>query len=168
MHFLQKAQLSEDEHRALFQWEEDPFRSLASGLTWRPTTHHVLIYEGDQPVSHVGLIRDTVRIGDQQIAVGGLGGVITVPAFQGQGAAQRAIEESIRMMHEDWHLNHWMLFCFPHRKSYYERLGWVARTDAVWISQPQGRVTIPASSMVMAANGHAWPEGEIEIDGLPW
>src|SRR3954471_8822142 len=98
MHFVHKAQLSEEEQRALFQWDKDPFRSLSSGLTWRPTTHHVLIYEGDQPISHVGLIRDAVRVQDQLIPVGGLGGVITVPAFQVQGAAQKAIEESIRMM----------------------------------------------------------------------
>jgi len=68
----------------------------------------------------------------------------------------------------EWHLGHGRLFCFPHLRAFYERLGWVTRKEAVWVSQPGGRISLPAFSMVQAWNGEECPSGEIDIEGLPW
>ncbi len=167
MRWVRMDALSSDLRRALFEWSDDPFQSKAWGLTWRPKEHHVLLYEEDRAVAHVGLVRATVLVGGVPLAVGGLGQVVTLPEFQGRGFGKACIQEAERVLREEWGLRHGLLFCFPRLKAFYEALGWVARREPVWISQPQGRVAFPEFSMAREW-GLEWPEGEIEVGGMPW
>ena len=161
-------ELPGDLRRALFEWDADPFQAKSWGLTWRPKEHHILLYEGDRPVSHVGLVREIVGVGEQRIPIGGIGDVITVPEFQGRGLAQKGIAEAVRVTMQDWGLKHGLLFCFPQLRTFYESLGWAARREPVWVSQPNGRMALPNLSMVKSWEGGEWPSGEIEIEGFPW
>ncbi len=89
--FIRTDELSGEVRRLLFEWDADPFQSRLWGLTWRAKDHHILIYQRDQLVSHVGLVRETVRVGSRRVPVGGLGDVITVPEVQGFGFAGKAL-----------------------------------------------------------------------------
>lgn len=166
--FLWTDELAAGTRRVLFEWGNDPFQSSTWGLQWRDKDHHLLIYENSELGSHVGLVREVVRVGGKRVAVAGLGNVITVPEFQKRGLAKRGISEAIRMAAEEWNVGHGLLFCFPHLRSFYEGLGWVAREDRVWVLQPGGRISLPIFSMVQAWKGEEWPCGEIEVEGLPW
>jgi hypothetical protein len=168
MRYIQTDELSDEVRRILFQWTSDPFQSKAWGITWRPMDHHILVYEDNQPVSHVGLVRETVSVGSEQLAVGGLGKVITIPGFRGRGLAQLGINAAVRILIQEWNLKHGLLFCFPPLKAFYESLGWTTWKEAVWVSQPQGRIALPFLSMVQAWDGAEWPSGEIEIQTSPW
>ena len=161
-------QLSEEERRTLFGWDPDPFRAKAWGLTWRMPTFHVLICSGDQPVSHVGLIRDVVQVGGERIPVGGLGGVVTIPGFQGRGLAQRGLARALQVFAEEWALRHALLFCFPPLLGFYEGLGWQRWTEPVWVAQPEGEIQMPVHTLARSWDGGHWPAGEMKIGGLPW
>ena len=63
MRYIQTDELSDEVRRILFQSTSDPFQSKAWGITWRPMDHHILIYEDNQPVSHVGLVREQSVLG---------------------------------------------------------------------------------------------------------
>ena len=96
------------------------------------------------------------------------GDVITVPEFQGRGFAALAIQKAIEIIWNEWDLTFAMLFCFPPKLSFYERLGWIAIEAPVWVEQTSGEQRIPIVSMFLSRRGESWPSGEVEIDGLPW
>src|SRR5690242_19144304 len=86
---LRTQELTRETRRILFEWSSDPFCAARSGLIWRSKTDHLLIRYDDRLACHVGLIRDTVQVGERAIPVGGIGDVITGAEFQGRGFAKR-------------------------------------------------------------------------------
>ncbi len=62
-----------------------------------------------------------------------------------------------------------LLQCPTHRLTFYESLGWTQVHVPMWFSQPGGilRAT-PENVMVLRLGEEAWPEGEIDLNGLPW
>ena len=168
MRWTREDSLSDEVRRALFEWDPDPFQSKIWNLTWRPQQQHLVSWEGEQPASHIGLVRETVYVGKEPITVGGLGGVITLPAFRGRGLAQSGLRKAEQFFAEEWKLQHALLFCFPLMRAFYVSLGWSVREQPVQVQQPQGVIHMQTITMVKALGGAIWPEGTIEIHGCPW
>ena len=58
--------LSEAEKQQLFEWGPDVFGAEALHLQWRPKDWHFLVYANVQLVSHVGIVKHIVIVGEQQ------------------------------------------------------------------------------------------------------
>ena len=95
-----KEGLPEAEHQQLFGWGEDLFGDAIYGYTWERKRWHVLVAVNGQLASHVGLIRRVVRADKEPILVGGIGGVITLPAHRGRGLAGLALREAAVFVRE--------------------------------------------------------------------
>ena len=80
--------LSDAQWQKLFGWGEDIFGANDLGLKWRPKDLHFLLFEnGEELVSHVGVLKHTISVGGNPVTVGGVGGVVTVAEAQGKGYA---------------------------------------------------------------------------------
>lgn len=160
--------LTEQQEQALFGWSPDPFQSAGQGLCWRSKDFHLVLLLDGEPASHVGLLRDTILVAGESLAVAGFGGVITVPSYQGRGLALQCLAEAQAIVSREWGMNYGMLFTFPRLVDFYGKLGWVVWESPVWVDQPEGSLVIPRTTMVHSWNGGRWPEGVTKVTGLPW
>ncbi|MBZ0309798.1 MAG: hypothetical protein K8I82_27285, partial [Anaerolineae bacterium] len=64
-----------------------------------------------------------------------------------------------------------LLVCAPEMVAYYASLGWQQVHNRVTFAQPDGKQhTFPPTTGVMIydCSGENWPEGIIDLEGLPW
>jgi GNAT superfamily N-acetyltransferase len=160
--------LSEAEYQHLFHWGEDVFGANSLNLRWRPKTLHLLLYEDEILVSHVGVLPHTVYVGNSPVKVGGVGGVVTLPAAQKKGYAGILMRRAAELFERDWQVEAGLLFCLPKMVRYYENLGWRKIDEPVFIEQTDGVVESPIGIMVLPLNGHEWRKGKIELKSFPW
>ena len=159
---------TDEERRQLFDWGEDIFGMADVGLQWRPKDRHLFVEVDSRVVSHVGLLQHAVRVGDDPVKVGGVGGVVTVPDQQGRGYARHAMRHAASLMCEEWGLDFGLLFCREPLVPFYQGLGWQRVKDPVEVEQPSGRVVFPLAVMVLPCKGQDWPAGPVDLDSLPW
>ncbi|HEX8558990.1 MAG TPA: GNAT family N-acetyltransferase [Pyrinomonadaceae bacterium] len=160
--------LTDEERAALYGWGENIFGIEDAAYRWRPKDFHFITEEGGRPLSHVGLVRTTVRVGGREVTVGGLGGVVTRPEAQGRRLVHAAMLRAAEFMCAELGVEFGMLFCLPRLAPFYERQGWRLVADEVEIEQPDGPLVWPYHVMVRPCGQRDWPAGRIEVGGLPW
>lgn len=160
--------LSDEQRRILLGWGDDIFD--VGQLDWhgRKKEWQVLGYAGGQLVSRVGILKTVVNVAQLPFSVGGIGGVVTIPAAQRKGYARLLLQQAAAFMADTLQVDFALLFCLPRLLPFYRRAGWQEVTSAVFIDQPAGRIASPAPLMWLACRGvQNWPAGPVEI-GLPW
>ncbi len=125
-------ELSDAEQARLFGWGDDVFGVNELDIPWRPKDGHVLIDVDGEPVCHVGYLkRERLKVGQVDVLVGGIGGVITVPEAQGRGYAHQVLREAERRIAEDSQVKFAMLFCLASLLGFYSHDGYVKVTGPV-------------------------------------
>ena len=160
--------LTEDEKRQLFGWGENIFGVESLNLRWRPKDLHFLLYSDSRPVSHVGVLKHVVSVAGQPRAIGGVGGVVTVPEAQKTGCARRLMEHAAEFFQREWKVEAGLLFCLKKLEPYYEALGWQTVAGPVLIEQPNGQIDSPLRVMILPLRGQSWSHETIELRSLPW
>jgi predicted acetyltransferase len=160
--------LSETEKRQLFEWSPNVFGDEALHLQWRLKDWHFLVYADEQLVSHVGIVKHVVTVGEQPVTVGGIGGVVTVPAAQGKGYASTALQAATKFMREELMVDFGMLFCLARMIPFYQRFGWQEVQEPVIIDQPSEKMPSPLMVMVLPCRKQTWPAGTVKLESLPW
>jgi GNAT superfamily N-acetyltransferase len=160
--------LTDDDHQQLFGWGEDIFGAASLGLQWRPKDRHIFVEVGGRSVSHVGLLRHTVKVGGVPVEVGGIGGVVTLPDMLGKGYARHALKHAASLICQEWGLDFGLLFCREPLVPFYRELGWRRIEEPVTVEQPSGRIASPMGVMVLSCKRQDWPAGPVDLDSLPW
>ena len=160
--------LTDDERLALFGWGQDIFGTEDANYRWRPKSYHFITEEDGRPLSHVGVLKTTVRAGGLDVTVGGVGGVVTRPEAQGRRHVHEAMRQAAAFICHELGAEFGMLFCLPRLAPFYARQGWQLVGEEVEMEQPSGKVVWPHHVMVRPCGGRAWPAGRIEVGGLPW
>ena len=137
-------------------------------VTWAHADERVLVHDEERLVSHAGLyLRQGLHDGSA-VRIGGIGGVMTHPAYRTRGfasAALRRAEESFRAHGVDFAL----LFCEPKNFAFYGGLGWRVFPGMVIVEQPNGRGPFTImTTMVRDVSTPAPSVGTIDLCGLPW
>jgi GNAT superfamily N-acetyltransferase len=148
--------------------ERDSSGTNSYGLEWRQTEHHVLVMKDERNVSHVGLLKHSVRVSGRLISVGGMGGVLTHPKYRGSGFAKMAMEEALRQAVRELDVQFGFLFCREAMLPWYEKQGWTPVEDTVWIEQGRGMIPSPLPAMIRCLAVERWPAGEVWLGSLPW
>ena len=137
--------------------------------TWAKPGWSVLLWDGEELASRVGLlVREVFHDGTPK-RIGGIGGVVTHPASQGKGYASQAMREAAKRFDEDLNVDYALLFCRPQLIPFYERLMWKAFEGKVWVEQLQRKIDFSANgAMVLDVSEHAPLDGVLDLNGLPW
>ncbi len=138
-------------------------------FTWASAQWSVLVWDEDELIAKVGLlVRDAFRDNAPK-RIGGVGGVMTHPAKQGQGLASKAMREAANRFHNELNVAYALLFCLPHLVPFYRRLGWRPFEGKVFAEQPQGKIEFSANgAMVLDVKEQAPLDGVLDLNGLPW
>jgi GNAT superfamily N-acetyltransferase len=160
--------VSDEERHELFGWGEDIFVVEGLNLKWRPKDLHLFVDVDGRPVTHVGLLQHTISVDGRPVKVCGVGAVVTTRTAHGQGYASHAMRHVKSLMCDEWGVDFGLLFCRDPLVSFYERLGWQLLKEPVEIEQPSGAINFPLNVMVLPCKAESWPEGRIQLNGLPW
>ena len=115
------------------------------------------------------LLARTVRVGDAEVAVGGIGGVATLDEHRHQGHAHLLVAEATAIIRDELRAPFGMLQCVPELVSLYQPLGWQVVESELWCVQADGHLHRSRElPMVLALSDIAWPSGTIDMNGLPW
>ena len=159
--------LTEAEKEKLYGWGDDIFGADDLNLRWRPKDLHFLMDVDGEAVSHVGVLKHEVGVAGKLLAVGGVGGVVTIPAFQRKGYARELMLRAAEFLKE-WQVDAGLLFCLQRRVPYYESQGWQVLKYPVTIEQPAGEIVSPLEVMVLSFGKGVWPDGEVQLNSFPW
>jgi GNAT superfamily N-acetyltransferase len=168
MHIRLADNLSDEEWQHLFGWGEDIFGADHLNLRWRPKDLHIMVDVDGRAENHVGLLQHTIVVGNRQLHVAGVGGVVTALASQGKGYASHAMHYAGTFMCREWAVEFGLLFCRDPLVPFYERLGWQKIDDAVEIEQPHGHITSPMNVMILPCRQERWLGGPVRLNSFPW
>jgi aminoglycoside 2'-N-acetyltransferase I len=160
--------MTPEEYQRLFCWGEAIFGPHDGLYQWRPKTRHIYVEEDGQVVGHVGLLEETVRAGDEEVRVCGVGGVVTRPEAQKRGLARQAMRRAAQLMRDETDAEFGMLYCRDELIPFYDALGWQLVADENEFGQPTGPVRSAFNVMVLPLRARQWPAGRVVVAGLPW
>ena len=119
-------------------------------------------------VGRVGVLERTISVGQELLRVGGICGAVTVPEYRDRGIASALLNESVAFIKNRLSLPFALLTCNLRLEAFYERFGWKTVTGPTVFTQPEGIRTCGGLTMVMECGLRLWPEGPINLRGLPW
>jgi len=160
-------QLSEPQRTSLERLYAEAFPPDA--IKWARTDLHVLVREDQEILSNVEIFDRHALVGGQPVHLGGIGGVATLKAWRRRGLAEAALKVAQAYLRDPLAVDFGLLVCGETMVHYYEKFGWKLVAKQMWIEQPQGRVLYhDAPAMILPVGRSDWPEGEIDLCGLPW
>jgi GNAT superfamily N-acetyltransferase len=127
----------------------------------------IAIAEGSL-IGRVGILERTISVGQELLRVGGICGVVTVPGYRGRGIASALVGESVAFIKKRLSLPFALLTCNSRLEVFYQRLGWKTVKGPTVFTQPDGIRTCRGLTMVAECGSRVWPEGPIDMRGLPW
>lgn len=147
---------------------QDPSGTDDYHLCWRAKDLHVLVFHKRSLVSHVGLVKHSVRLGEEDVPVAGIGGVLTHPDYRGCGLGQTAMRRAEEHARDVLGISFGMLFCRPEMQPWYEAQGWLRTEVPVWVEQPDGIIEMPLPTLVKCFANQNWPPKAIQLRSCPW
>jgi aminoglycoside 2'-N-acetyltransferase I len=136
-------------------------------ITWAHADKRIFAYRNGEPACHVGLYLRKARNEAREVFIGGIGGVMTLPAARHQGfasAAMRAAAEEMKSAGCDFGL----LFCEPHNGAFYRGLGWELFAGHAFCDQPSGLFKFDMMNTMVLSVLSSPQSGTIDLCGLPW
>ena len=94
--------------------------------------------------------------------------VWSLPEHRGQGFARLAVLRAMEVAAQQAPGAPLLLLAREHVAAFYEAVGWRRVAGPLVFDQPGGPYTWPAVTMVYTADGAPWPDGAIDLLGLPW
>lgn len=137
---------------------------------WAKPLHLYVDFDGEQWKSVVELFHETITVGDQQLTVAGISGVMTHPDYLGQRLAQELLTHALDYAHNSWKVDFAVLTCKHEMIPYYENQGWQSIDAAIYFDQPDGKARFDPElvvGMIYAFTDEKFPDGDMDM-GLPW
>ena len=138
-------------------------------FSWAAPQWSILLWDQDELATRVGLLKREILSDGVKKSIGGIGGVMTHPAKQGQGLASQAMQEAFKQFDTNLKVSFALLFCRPHLIEFYQRLSWRPFQGKVFVEQPQGKIEFSMNgAMVIDVREQAPLNCTLDLNGLPW
>jgi len=152
----------------LDQLSAEAFPPDGLNIEWARSDWHVLVWEGEELVSHVEIVERIASVGGQPVKLGGIGGVATKSEWRRRGLAEAAMKAAQAFLRDRLGVDFGLLICDEKMLPYYGKLGWKLVSRSLWIGQERGKVNFPTPTMILPVGKDEWPAGEIDLCGPPW
>ncbi len=135
---------------------------------WDRPSWYLIVSNQSGSVGRVGILAREILVGGAPLRVGGINGVATRPQSRRQGIASFAMRAAVKFMAERLRLEHALLLCHPLVSPLYAGLGWKPVAGPTSFAQPSGPAIYNRMTMVLQMGQSPFPEGPIDMCGLPW
>jgi nodulation protein A len=159
--------------RAAFAQSQDEFAGNRSWAWARKEARLWLADDTGRPVAHLAVERRLVGIGDDEYLLAGIGEVAVSPDMQGHGLGATLIGELRTRLRTEFTADFGFLLCGDRVEGFYRRAGFTRVANPVRYLDTQDERTVredTSPTMVMAGRRPLadWPDGLVDLRGLPW
>ena len=162
------ADLDEAEIATFAQWTGDIFGEEEDKYEWAKPDWHVVVRSEARYVCHAAITERVATVGGESVMLAGIGNLMTPPACRGRGLAAGAMREAAGFMRDTLRVEFGLLLCSADLAPWYCELDWRHVNAPLTFDQPSGRVGWDEEVMVLPCTDRSWPEGPIDLCGLPW
>jgi len=142
--------------------------AFLTGTKWASADWTVMVWEDEDLVTNVHIVERTVMVGGQSVRLGGIGNVATKVEWRKRGYARSALKMAQNFLRDPLKVDFGMMIATDQMVPRYVKLGWKVAAQSMWIEQPDGKTTLNFPVMVLPVCMQEWPEGGIDLCGLPW
>ncbi len=139
-----------------------------TGIKWASPDWAVMVWEDEEMVSNVHIIRREIKVGETTVLAGGIGNVATKVEWRKRGYAREALDVATRFIREELKADFGVMIALDSVIPIYERRGWKVVAKSMRVDQLDGKTELKYPVMVLPVRQNEWPEGEIDLCGLPW
>lgn len=139
-----------------------------TGTRWANPDWAVMVWEDDEMVSNVHIVDRTIRVGDQAVHVGGIGNIATKVEWRKRGYATAALNVAVDFLRDPMRVDFGLMIATEKMIPGYEKKGWKVVSQSMQIEQPDGKRAFSIPVMVLPVVKQEWPDGVIDVCGLPW
>ena len=140
-------------------------------IEWSPRQWSVIVWNDDhsQALCHAGIVIRLGRHNEQDLRIGGIGGVMTHPAHRRRGIASAAISRCIEFFRDESEIEVGLLVCKPELLSFYSGMGWRVFSGNLVVTQRGKPETFTFNrSMTYPIRRPDELSGTIDLLGPPW
>ncbi len=119
-------------------------------------------------IGQVGVLKREISVGENPLWTGGIHGVVTDPEHRCRGVASVLMGRSVDFIRDALNLSFGLLTCNPRLEAFYNKLGWKTAKEPCVFEQPDGPRSCGGLTMIIECGSKPWPEGRIDLRGLPW
>jgi GNAT superfamily N-acetyltransferase len=160
--------LTPAQEKDILDWLLETFSDITDDYEWSAVDWHVLVWADGEMASHVEIVDRIGTVEGRRVKLGGIGGVMTRPKWQGRGYSSVALEAATAFMRDELGTEFRLLMCDQEMIPFYSHLGWQVVEGPLVFDQPGGKVTFDEVTMVLPCTKQEWPQGTIDLCGLPW
>lgn len=133
---------------------------------------HVIAYDDDVAVGHVGWARREITVGDQIVAIAGVGGVLVSGSARGARLGERLMNAAGASMRDAGGIDFGYLGCREEVVPFYRSCGWIRVRAPERSLNRAGRPSLdpPGQPLLVFAvdSTTEWPDGVIDLRGRAW
>jgi GNAT superfamily N-acetyltransferase len=157
------------DHLAFASDHDGPPDPAFDSIDWStPHEWNALGWLDGELVSQLCLLKREIRVGGEKVWVIGIGGVATHPQWQHQGLASQLMRATETFMRDEIRAPFGLLICADATSPFYAKLGWQVVADELIFIQGNERRTLKTCVMVLNLAEKPFPQGMIDLCGLPW
>lgn len=146
-------------------WFEEEF---GAADRWAEPDYYLLMRLEGKLAGRLGVLDREVSVDGEILRVGGIGGVATKQEFRHRGVASALLRDAAGLMKNTLGVEFGMLLCRHEVSPVYAKLGWIIVPGPTTYTRAGVAATYANDTMVLPLAEKAWPEGSIDLLGLPW
>lgn len=140
---------------------------------YAPHDVHVIARSDGRVVGHVGWARRTIGVGDAEVTIAGVGGVLVSGSARGRALGKRMLAFAARSMRDAGGIDFGYLGCREQVVPFYETCGWhrilaaersIARDGTPAEDEPGQPILI----LPVERAASSWPAGAVDLRGRAW
>ncbi len=139
-----------------------------ASIEWGSPDWMALGFQESELVSQLCLNKREIAVGATRVWVAGVGGVATHPNWLRRGFASQVLRASETFMHKTLRVPFGLLVCADETQPVYARCGWQTVARKLIFIQDEKLRSLETCVMILPLTRQSWPEGEINLLGLPW
>jgi len=139
-----------------------------TGTKWAQPDWAVMVWEDEEMVSNVHIIERTISVGKESLKLGGIGNIATKVEWRERGYATAALKVAQDFLQDPLKVDFGLMIATDQMIARYEKVGWKKVAHSLLMEQPAGKTTLNYPVMVLPVCKQNWPEGPIDLCGLPW
>ena len=140
---------------------------------YAPHEVHVLALDGPTVVGHVGWARRRITVGDAEVTIAGVGGVLVSPAARKAHIGRQLMDAAVETMRSRGDIEFGYLGCAESVARFYASCGWTCISASErWINRDgktcDGAPGAPLFIYPINRATGTWPDGPINLRGRAW
>ncbi len=142
--------------------------AFLTGTRWASPDWAVMVWEDDDMVSNVHIVVRTAQVGANPVKLGGIGNIATKVEWRKRGYATAGLKVAQDFLRDPLQVDFGLMIATREMVTRYQKIGWKVVAHSLTIDQPDGKTKMDISVMVLPVCRQDWPDGEIDLCGLPW